>query len=744
MKRFPYIRGQPTEKTPPLERYQPHLPSQIVSAWLKRSPTPGLVLEPLGNAPHLSLEAAQSGARVLVAANNPITRFILQQNAHAPLQADLKSSLAALSSTFKGKERLKPHILSLYATECPHCGKTISAKAFLWKRGATVPHAKICRCPYCEDFGEYPTTQSDIQKATEYQNNRLYRARALTRVAPPNDPIRPHAEKALDVYTSRAVYALFTIINKFSGMSLSPSDEANLSAMILSACYQAASLWEHPPASRGATFKQLTPPAKYQENNIWFTLEDSVDRWVGPGQGIPCVLWPELPPTEGGISVFSGPIRDLVPQLTEKVGAVMMALPRPNLAYWTLSALWSGWLWGQKAAAPLRHILRMSDLNWVWFTHALYSALRSLRPLLEPSTPCLGLISESEEDFLTATTLAAYTAGLSLRGISLDAETACTQFFWRPRASSTLSAAPSNMRSILRSAGYAQLKEIGEPTPALTLQAVGLAALDAENAFAGTENQPLEVKFQNLKTALNDTFAYRQGFLYYSNVGRWWHEELSLDPLPLSDRVEMTLVKLLSKKEKPCSRKTLEEELYAAFPGLLTPDTELIQVCLDSYGEEVPPKSGNWRLRSGDSPSARLADLEEMADLIQKLGQQLHFRTEKASPLGQIRVFTWKFSGETAYTFFISASAILNKIILKHPDLPKNPWIILPGSRANLVSHKLRHNKPLADAIEDNWGFLKYRQLRLLASDGGITQESFPERLRQDQLTYSAPQLPLI
>lgn len=742
MKRFPYIRGQPTEKTPPLERHQPRLPSQVVSTWLERSPPPhGLILAPLGNAPHLSIEAAQSGYRVLVAANNPISRFILHQSAHPPRQADLKSALAALASTFKGKERLEPHILSLYATDCPRCGKAVSAQALLWKRGAAAPHAKICRCPHCGESSQSPTTPAEIQKATQYQNNRLYHARALTRVAPPGDPIRPHAEKALTAYTSRAVYALFTILNKFSGMPLSLPEEACLSALILSACYRAASLWAHPPGKQPIT--QLRPPAQYRENNVWFALEDAVEEWARDDAPIPLAQWPELPPPEGGISIYSGPMRDLASQLDEKIGAVIMALPRPNQAYWTLSALWSGWLWGQKAAAPLRNILRLPELDWSWYTRALDNVMGCFRPLLEASTPCLGLVCEAEVDFLIAAILAAHTAGLALQDLALDAEAGYAQILWQPRPKPTPSKSPPDVKSILRSAGYTQLKEMGEPAPSLALYAAGLAALDAENAFPGVGVQAGESTFQELKNALGDTYAYAQGFLRYPKVERWWHQELDLRPLSLSDRVEKTLVNLLAKREQPCSRTALEEELYSAFPGTLTPDAKLIQVCLDSYGEEIPPQSDHWQLRPGDSPSTRRTDLDEMADLIHQLGQQLHYRPKKAPPLGNIRVFTWSTGDEVVYTFFISASAILSKIILKYPRPPTNPWIVLPGGRANLVTHKLRHNPPLKKAIEGQWGFLKYRHLRLLASDGGLTQETLRERLEQDPLIYTVPQLPL-
>jgi hypothetical protein len=52
----------------------------VAAAWLARHPIqPGTwLLDPFGFAPQLAIEAARSGYRVLVTANNPITRFLLE------------------------------------------------------------------------------------------------------------------------------------------------------------------------------------------------------------------------------------------------------------------------------------------------------------------------------------------------------------------------------------------------------------------------------------------------------------------------------------------------------------------------------------------------------------------------------------------------------------------------------------------------------------------------------------------
>ncbi|MEK6222633.1 MAG: hypothetical protein N2D54_10355, partial [Chloroflexota bacterium] len=109
-------RSGPVNPTPnPLMRYLPRLPQGAVASWLKKHIPPGSwVIDPFGASPHLAVEAAKAGTRVLVAANNPIARFLIEMAAQPPSKEDLVSALAALASVRRGDERMELHILDLY------------------------------------------------------------------------------------------------------------------------------------------------------------------------------------------------------------------------------------------------------------------------------------------------------------------------------------------------------------------------------------------------------------------------------------------------------------------------------------------------------------------------------------------------------------------------------------------------------------------------------------------------------
>ena len=393
-----YIPGRLSKAAKPLGRFRPPVQAGVASTWLTENVSPGSwLLDPFGAAPELVLEAARQGYRILVAANNPINRFILETLANPPSKSDFQGALAALAATTIGKERLEPHIKSLYTTICAECQAKIPVEAYLWKSGSSSPYGRIYTCPHCDDSGERPITPADIAAAERFGKSGLHQARALERVVPLNDPDRSHAEEALSVYPPRAIYVLVTIINKLN--TLSRDQQRYLAALLLVCFDQANTLWPHPVER--ARPRQLTIPPQYRENNIWLALEQAVSLWTTGESATELTFWPETPPAEGGICLFKGRIKTLASQISNlKVGAIITAFPRPNQAFWTLSALWSGWLWGPEAVEHFKSVLRRRRYDWGWHTTAIAAALSNLKTEHFENFPLWGTINEVEPGFL--------------------------------------------------------------------------------------------------------------------------------------------------------------------------------------------------------------------------------------------------------------------------------------------------------------------------------------------------------
>ena len=93
---YEVITGTRPDNPGPLARFLPPLEDGVVSVWLEQNVEPGgWLLDPFGTAPRLSLEAARAGYRVLVSANNPITRFMLEMGTTSLPESEFNAALAA-------------------------------------------------------------------------------------------------------------------------------------------------------------------------------------------------------------------------------------------------------------------------------------------------------------------------------------------------------------------------------------------------------------------------------------------------------------------------------------------------------------------------------------------------------------------------------------------------------------------------------------------------------------------------
>ena len=113
-----FFPGELTEHPEPLSRYLPLVAESIAPVWLEENLPPGSwILDPFGMAPRLTCEMARAGYRVLVVSNNPIIRFLHELAANPPSGGELQSTLADVSISPRGDQRLEPYIRSLYQTD---------------------------------------------------------------------------------------------------------------------------------------------------------------------------------------------------------------------------------------------------------------------------------------------------------------------------------------------------------------------------------------------------------------------------------------------------------------------------------------------------------------------------------------------------------------------------------------------------------------------------------------------------
>jgi hypothetical protein len=730
----PFIPGGYSGSQLALSRFLPPLPSGMVQAWLKENvPAGEYIIDPLCATPALALEAARAGYRVLVASNNPILSFMLEILASAPTIQDFQSVLSELASSRKGDERLEIHLQSLYLTECTVCGRPIQAQAYLWRKGENQPYARLYRCPYCGDEGERTITSFDLSRLAIPGNASLHRARALERVSQPGDSLREGVEEALQTYLVRPIYFLFTLINKIEGLGLPPEKRRLLSALALTVCDEANSLWPHP--SGRLRPRQLTMPTQFRENNLWIGLENAIQNWTFQLGPIPFSTWPfsEIPP--GGIGLFQGRLRTILPlPPAVQPAAAVIVLPRPNQAYWTLSALWSGWLWGREAVQPLRSALERRRYDWHWHATALYHALSPLTKFARASLPVFGLIPELVPGFYSAAVLASEAAGIQLEQIALQADEEIVQITWKSETNQKSKAGLSSWESAIEKGTVNLLAMRNEPAPFLPIHVAALTGLAVSEALPFNQAQFDDEILTRIQNSIQKVLSNPAIFVRYDSrpqnpeSGLWWLANPPQDlELPLADRIEMEIVRFMQKKPGRTLAE-LETALYALFPGILTPSTELIRICLQSYGDASSTLPEHWQLRLQESPAARRADLSAAHSGLDILASNLGFQAQGENP-----VLWMDPKGKETFCFYLSASGIISKYLF-NPGIisPARSILVLPGSRANLVAYKIHHDPRLSACMVEGWRFLKFRLLRQLLDRKNLNLPVFEEMLQSD------------
>jgi hypothetical protein len=522
------------------------------------------------------------------------------------------------------------------------------------------------------------------------------------------------------------VYALITIINKLDGLALTPDRRQALLALVLTACDEGSALWPV-PGDRPRP-KQLSLPPRFLERNVWLALERAVELWAGTPAAGKAVLWPGQPPETGGLCLFEGPMRDLAPHLKDlSISAVLTAIPRPNQAFWTLSALWSGWLWGPAAAAPFKPMLRRRRYDWNWHAAALYGAFKNFATQLPLNAPVFTLIPELEPAFLSAALLAASAAGLELGGLALRTRHDAAQVLWHRRTFVHEQKTPVEIDAPgVRQALQIVLRQSGEPLPVLYLYAAGLGEMAAQHALGWREDALNQINAP-IQSALAGAELLHLSDSPNPESGLWAPAEWDPQLEPLPDRIEIATVKFLQQNPAGPLRE-LESALNHQFPGLQTPSLGLIRAVLASYASEA---EGCWSLRPEDAPSARRLDLDAALKNLAALGKQLGFSVEQPEQ-PRPRQVRWLENGQPVYTFHVLASAVVEALLQREPA-PGVNCLVLPGGRAGLLAYKLDRD-PLLRARAANWRVLKFRHLRRLASDSALTRDQLEREFSTDPI----------
>jgi hypothetical protein len=730
---LPFVPGYPASAPLLLGRYLPPLTEGIAAHYLDKHTRPGdLVFDPFGQAPAIASEALSLGRRVLVAGFNPITRLALSLAIRPPAAAQLRAALTALADAPAGRasgERLEVVLRRLYATSCSQCDSPVTADAYDWDADTNQPVNKTYVCPNCGPR-QVPADDADRRLAARYSRGGLDYHFLLDRVAAIHDPDRAHAEEAMAVYPPRTLAAIGATLIKLEGLRPDAETRRLLAGLLIAALDTATVLSQDRP-------RVLAVPRRYREVNFWLAMESAVAILAGkPVQphtlSLSEVLEAQAP---AGIHVYTGSARQLAKQLPSgSVRLILTAVPRPNQAYWTLSALWAAWLWGRDSAEALRAVLRRRRYDWAWHARALQRTIRHVAPALRRGGRMVALLPEAEPGFSAAVMAAGAGAGLKPLGAVLRADTAEAQFEW-----SNLPVVPSLALSdndVAGAAAVACLVARGEPSRWASLHFAVWHALASRRSATWDADDPMTRYNRALEAAVADTGTFEHlGAAAGSDLatGQWYLRDAASvtapDALPLADRAEVEVMRLLA-SGGPLDEVAVQAALCRALPGAATPGRGLVGACLASYGLRL--EAGQWQLRAEDAPDTRDAEVHTLA--VQLRGLAVRHGYEAMDDKPQI----WLSEGQPTYLFVIQASAVISLPLLGQQLRARRRFLVVPGGRAGLVEFKLRRDPRLRLALRDgNWLIIKFRHIRKMIADPNLTRATLEPALGADPLEAS-------
>jgi hypothetical protein len=420
-------------------------------------------------------------------------------------------------------------------------------------------------------------------------------------------------------------------------------------------------------------------------------------------------------------------------------------LPRPNLAAWTLAALWAEWLWGRSVSESISRMLHRRRYDWHWHARALGVSAAALAANLPAGLPVAGFLGEWEPAFLAAVLWSFYQAGFSLKGRAVRTDTCSAQLLWSaPGPEHTpASYGPKTFEpatEVARLAVRRLISSRAEPVAWEMLHAAAWSEAAFRHMLPPESVSPKENSLARCQTLLADTIKNDREIestaKEESEFGTtWWLPGDETITSPLSDQVEGEIAQTLL-KNGPLATEELDRRICSFFPGLLTPEFRLLHACLESYGSPVEDGRA-WTLRPEDYPASREEELRLIRRLLGGLGEKMGFA------LGGNDELNWiDRTGRKAYCFAFTATAAVGRYMLRKTFEPRRSWIVLPGGRATLVGYKLRRNILLRRAVSDGWRFLKFRHIRRLMEDRFLQPDNLDERMGLDPLEVTEDKVP--
>jgi hypothetical protein len=731
-----------------LARLRWPIPGLVARAYVLAYTEPDeMVLVPYCQGPSAIREILGSGRRAVALNFDPLLALVVETALDLPPARDLDAAVARLGDSLKQEIPLRRYLDGLYASTCPACLRPAVADYFIWDREQGAPIAKQLSCPACAWDGQAAVDAEDRERLAEVPARGMHYHYVLDRVAPQPQSValRARLEQLLELYSPRNLYALAELTLKIE--SIFPEGPLQeVLKVLLADCLDRCSSLVVLPGHR-ARRRGLSRPARFLERNVWHAFESAVARFQAlaakPVAGLVGSLeaYREAAEEAAGV-VGQGLVRDLGQNLPPRsLRLILVSPPALDSAVWSLSYLWSAWLLGAEAAAPLRPLLRQRTPDLAWYARVMAGSFRTLGSLLRDDGRIVVILSGQRPALVEALVVAAGQARLGMTSlVQGDSD-------YRLELAPTFPPAALGTDDARRTAVEGAIETIrmwGQPVPWRSLHAAVLARLVAAGLLgraSGAEDRGPSAPdwvAEQITAALHAAAFVRLPGPERGQELWWLAHPTNLAP-PLCDRVESEAHQIL-RDALALTRDDFAAMLYARFPGTFTPDGDLVTSCLESYGYQASPDY--WQLRREDVPASREAERSSMIRHLMALGRKLGYRASPREPFD----VAW-LEGQQARAVFVVRwqAAVAEALAMTGQAAAARPYLLIPGGRAALVSYKLAHNPLWQQQVDEaGWRFIKYRHVRQLVAQPEVDEYALRTIIGLDPIVErERAQLPL-
>jgi hypothetical protein len=764
------------ESTPriPLQRYLDPLPIDVLSRYLTSYTSPGeLVIDPVAQRPALALAAARLERKAIASNSNPINDLLVRGMLTLPAPDEMDAATTRLGDSLKRGVPLRDHINQLYASTCHHCSGTVFAQSFFWDGEESKPVEKQYHCPHCDCDGRFPIDEADLDTLDGIERQGIHFWYLLERLAQPHEPERGLAQELLQLYTPRNLCALTDLSMKMEALFAGSAQHTALSLMLLS-CLDTCSKLAAAPCPR-PTVLRLHPPSKFVERNVWLAFEEAYRllRNLAPSGQVALSSGVDRLLEERGphALILNEPLRRVTSMLPPASVSLVIGAPQAYYRpFWTLSYLWSGWLWGRQKASLLKPLLRRKIMGWSWYRRTFTAALATLHRPLRPHGRLIFLLENTDLTHVTNLILSGVGAAFKLDRVLYQPQEANPPrhpmqgvpgayrlTFSRdepdqpepaPLSSQSLAAA---LRKAATRAVRSLLRERGEALHLgwLHVAACGQWASDGllrQALLVDKETSAADFLQQQLQAALEE--GLERGMLAllpeqpadHDGPQLWWLGGKGYPIRPLGDRLELAVCQAL-RAGPDLSPAQLEDSIYSRFPDLFTPGPGLLEKCLQSYAVR-DGLSETWSPRPEDAPEALTREKEEVLECLAMVGRLLGYevsppgagseapqtappaRRQRALPAGVDVV--WEDENSSCHHFAIKQTTRFGDILSggRSNEDQAERYIVICGRRLELLRFRMETELLLRIALADGgWQFIKMNHLRALSEKKAVNRQ---------------------